>query len=460
MNDYRQSHHRQLFARSRLQLALIYAGVMGGILLLCGYVAHGVINYSFTRMIDRELDVLGRLVTDKVRNKLQNPGKFSFEQTTIDMGFCFPKQPCTKGNSQSSLEALVKNGYYVRFLSGSGQAIAAIHDHPERFPANPDLKHSYDTVDQQNEPYHLHLLPLTTATGELWGYLQTGQSIRRINEYMVSLHWFLLIGVPLTILIISLAAWYLAGWALRPIQITYDRMEQFTADVAHELLTPIATSQAILEVAIAAEQQLSFTSPDTSPNPIHQQQNLEAVTRQIRRLKDLTQDLLLLSRLERSATASVQQEICLNEIVDDVTEELMNEAIAKGINLSVNLCTRLVYLTGNLQQIYRLLLNLVSNGIQYTPNGGLVTIELQESACQAVIIVRDNGVGIASEHLPYIFERFYRVNHDRARHTGGAGLGLAISLAITKFHRGKLSVQSTLNQGSEFKVTLPLGRIK
>ncbi|MFN5855530.1 MAG: sensor histidine kinase, partial [Pseudanabaenaceae cyanobacterium] len=127
---------------------------------------------------------------------------------------------------------------------------------------------------------------------------------------------------------------------------------------------------------------------------------------------------------------------------------------------SVNLCTRLVYLTGNLQQIYRLLLNLVSNGIQYTPNGGLVTIELQESACQAVIIVRDNGVGIASEHLPYIFERFYRVNHDRARHTGGAGLGLAISLAITKFHRGKLSVQSTLNQGSEFKVTLPLGRIK
>ncbi|MFN7716867.1 MAG: two-component sensor histidine kinase, partial [Pseudanabaenaceae cyanobacterium] len=71
MNDYRQSHHRRLFARSRLQLALIYAGVMGGILLLCGYVAHGVINYSFTRMIDRELDVLGRLVTDKVRNKLQ-----------------------------------------------------------------------------------------------------------------------------------------------------------------------------------------------------------------------------------------------------------------------------------------------------------------------------------------------------------------------------------------------------
>jgi signal transduction histidine kinase len=452
MSGYRQSQNRQIFYRSRLHLSLIYVGVMGVILIACGYVAHVAVNYSFTRMIDRELEVLGRLVTDQVRNKLHHPERFNLDKPETDISLCFPKQPCPPSNSKSNLKTLIKNGYYVRFLSLSGEAIAAIYDDPNRFPPNTNLKSSYDIFDQQNKPYHLHLLPLKTPTGEAWGYLQAGQSIQQINSYMVNLHWFLIIGSPLIVISISLAAWYLAGWALRPIQITYDRMEQFTADAAHELLTPIATSQAILEVAISTEKKLKSLAPEFA----NQQQNLEAVIRQIKRLKDLTQDLLLLSRLERSATANVQQEICLNEIVEDVAEELMNVAITKGIDLSIHLCDHPVYITGNSQQIYRLLINLVSNGIQYTPSGGLVRIELSESASQGMIIVRDNGVGIPPEHLPHIFERFYRVNHDRARNTGGSGLGLAISLAITNFHRGKLTVQSTLGAGSEFKVTLPL----
>lgn len=450
MSGYHQSQNRQIFYRSRLHLSLIYFGVMGMILIACGYVAHVAVNYSFTRMIDRELEVLGRLVADKVRNKLHHPERFNLGKTETDIDLCFTKPPCTSSGNKSALETLIKNGYYVRFLSLSGEAIAAIYDDPNRFPPNANLRSSYDIFDQQNEPYHLHLLPLETSTGEAWGYLQAGQSIQQINSYMVNLHWFLIIGIPLIVISISLAAWYLAGWALRPIQITYDRMEQFTADAAHELITPIATSQAILEVALSTEQKLKSVAPEFA----NQQQNLEAVTRQIKRLKDLTQDLLLLSRLDRSATATVQQKICLNEIVEDVAEELMNVAIAKGINLSIDLCDQLVYITGNSQQIYRLLINLVSNGIQYTPSGGLVRMELSESASQAMIIVRDNGVGIAPEHLPHIFERFYRVNQDRARNNGGSGLGLAISLAITKFHRGKLTVQSTLNEGSEFKLTI------
>ncbi|MBD2179189.1 two-component sensor histidine kinase [Pseudanabaena sp. FACHB-1998] len=456
MAGYSQSQHRQIFYRSRLQLSLIYVGVMGMILMVFGYVAHVAITYSFTRMTDRELEVLGRLVTDRVQDQLKYPEKFNLDNDQTTVHLCFLKQTCVPSAKKSSLESLIKNGYYVRFLSLSGQTIAAIYDDPERFPSNANLSYSYDVLDQQNQPYHLHLLPLKTTAGEPWGYLQAGQSIGQMNSYMVSLHWFMVIGIPLIIILISLAAWYLAGWALRPIQVTYDRMEQFTADAAHELLTPIATSQAILEVALSTEKKLKSVAPEF----IKQQQNLEAVARQIKRLKDLTQDLLLLSRLERAATAIVQQRICLNEMVEDVAEELMTSAHITGINLSVNLCNQLVYITGNSQQIYRLLLNLVSNAIQYTPMGGLVSLELRESAYQATIIVKDNGVGIAPEHLPRIFERFYRVNHDRARNSGGSGLGLAISLAITKFHRGKLTVQSTLNEGSEFKVTLPIARLK
>ncbi|TAF57863.1 MAG: two-component sensor histidine kinase [Oscillatoriales cyanobacterium] len=454
MTNYYRSQYRRLFYRSRLQLAVMYAGVMGIILLLCSCVAHQVLSKSFSRMIDRELEVFGQLITYQLRNQVKNPEALGWQDILMSANLCFPGQPCLVGSQKSLLKELIKDGYYVRFLSLSGKAIAGIYENPEKFPNNLSLSYSYDALDQQNELYHLHMLALATTDGRLWGYLQVGMSIRQIRRYMVSLYWLISIGVPLLIILIGWIAWYLAGWALKPIQVTYDLMENFTTDAAHELCTPIATSQAILEVALSPQIQ-EFSLEE---RVLNQQQSLEAVRRQIKRLRSLTQDLLLLSRLEAAAMAILKEQICLNEILEDVTEELMNLACKRGVNLSFNACDSLIYICGNSQQIYRLFLNLVSNGIQYTPSGGMVVIELQgvTHQAQAVVKVRDTGVGISVEHLPYLFERFYRVNHDRSRNTGGSGLGLAISLAITNLHHGKLTVQSTLNEGSEFEVTLPV----
>jgi signal transduction histidine kinase len=184
------------------------------------------------------------------------------------------------------------------------------------------------------------------------------------------------------------------------------------------------------------------------------QQVLQALHRQVKRLGDLTQDLLLLSRLEHD-NADFSTFICLNELIQDVEEELISVALASHISLSINIPKEAIYIRGNESQMYRLLINLVSNGIKYSSAGGIVNIELLLDGNWIVITVKDTGVGIATSDLPHIFNRFYRVNSDRSRQSGGAGLGLAIALAIVRAHGGKLKVESHLGMGSTFKVILP-----
>ena len=99
--------------------------------------------------------------------------------------------------------------------------------------------------------------------------------------------------------------------------------------------------------------------------------------------------------------------------------------------------------------------NLIHNAIQYTPADGVVTIRLESAERNAIITIQDNGIGIAAEDLPHIFDRFYRVQADRSRNTGGTGLGLAIVRAIVQAHHGSIQVDSQLDLGSKFIVTLP-----
>ena len=114
-----------------------------------------------------------------------------------------------------------------------------------------------------------------------------------------------------------------------------------------------------------------------------------------------------------------------------------------------------LYVMGDENQLYRLVFNLINNAIKYTPDGGQITVVLDRSNDHALIEVRDTGIGIAQEAQTQIFERFYRVSYDRSRNTGGSGLGLAIAKAIVHAHKGNLTVQSELGQGSTFTIRLP-----
>jgi signal transduction histidine kinase len=149
------------------------------------------------------------------------------------------------------------------------------------------------------------------------------------------------------------------------------------------------------------------------------------------------------------------QPCCLNDLVSDLEEELAPLAIANSIDLRLEIPDKPLYVNGDSDRLYQAIANLINNAIQYTPAGGIVLIRLTAVDRQAIVSVRDNGVGIAAEDLPHIFDRFYRVQADRARSTGGTGLGLAIVRAIVTAHHGDLKVESQLSVGSTFTVILP-----
>jgi signal transduction histidine kinase len=440
------SKNRGLFYRSRSQLAIIYAGVMGATLLLCGGVVHFMLEKAFNRTIDRELKILALVFDHNFPSLLKEPEKFLPDIHRVLPNLCFVNQSCVKIQSKSAFFDLLNKGYYLRFLDKNGRAIAALNDDPQRFPANNNLHISYNISDHKGEMYHLHLEPLKTNQGEFWGYVEGGISLKKFNDYMNTLHLLLVVGVPLIMILIGGVSWYLAGLAMRPIEQSYAQMQRFTADVAHELRSPIASAQTILETSLE--------------NPLFSEyeQILQAIYRQVKRLSLLTTDLLFLSRLEQKSSQKLPLErICVNDLVQDVEEELSSMAIADHISLTCDLHTdKLLYIQGNEGQIYRLLINLVINAIKYTPKNGQVKIIVTFNHYQVFITVKDTGIGISSQDIPYIFERFYRVNDDRSRSTGGTGLGLAIAKAIAINHHGSLQVESIFGEGSSFTVILPV----
>jgi signal transduction histidine kinase len=280
-----------------------------------------------------------------------------------------------------------------------------------------------------------------------WGYLKVGQSLKEHDQFLAALKLCLLIGLPIAMLLVGGASWWLAGLAMRPVYRAYQQMQQFTIDAAHELRTPLAAIQATVEASLGAEELLLPEAHST----------LQTIERQNHRVSQLVQDLLLLSRMDLPALPLNHQPCNLQDLVSDLVEELAALALAANLLLLADLkvCSPLE-VWGDAHQLYRLLANLVTNAIQYTPTGGKVVVSLSQTDQVALIQVQDTGIGIAPAEQSRIFDRFYRVGGDRSRKSGGAGLGLAIAQAIARAHKGSIQIQSTVGEGSLFTIRLPL----
>ena len=260
------------------------------------------------------------------------------------------------------------------------------------------------------------------------------------------MRWSLKLGVPISLILVGAAGWWLAGLAMKPIYQSYQQIEQFTADAAHELRTPLAASLATVESALL----MPYI------DDIEARNLLKTIERQERRLSQLVADLLLLTRMDRENELLHRQLHCLNDLVEDLVEELTALAIASDLELKLEVKTsNPIEVWGDPDQLYRLVANLIINGIQYTPRGGRVTVILDSKDIYGIIKVSDTGIGIARSEQQRIFDRFYRINSDRARITGGSGLGLAIAKTIASAHHGNLTVESELGKGTTFILLLP-----
>jgi len=222
------------------------------------------------------------------------------------------------------------------------------------------------------------------------------------------------------------------------------KQRQFTSDAAHELRTPLAAIRSIVDVTLHRDRE-----SDEYVNALIQIEN------EIVRLTSIIDDLLVITRLEISFPKGDFDVFPASVMIDDVLETITVLAQEKNIEISKD-CPDDLAITGNRKHLSRALFNLVDNAIKYTPKGGRVRIAAvgNHSSGKIEIIVEDNGIGIQSEEIDRIFDRFYRVDKARSQ-TRGTGLGLPIAREIVKAHEGLISVESTPGKGSTFKITLP-----
>jgi two-component system OmpR family sensor kinase len=443
-------NQNKLFNRTRWRLALWYACVMGLILSLSGFGFYRAISHAHMVAIDQELKSVAGTLHDSIELKLNQPGRLEPIVEELVPNLCHQGVNCMTEPSSSSrhiLSAVNQGNYYIRFFDTSRRLIAIGGVHPEGLPQVLNKELWQTLKDSKGNVYHQISLSLHTHHNRDWGYFQVGRSLKDFNDYLNNVKWILKLGLPTTLILVGVSSWWLAGLAMQPIYQSYRQIQQFTADAAHELRTPLAATQATVESARSI--------PHLDNKEV--QDILDTIGRQNRRLIQLVADLLLLARLEQQALARRRQMSCLNDIVSDLVEEFAALALSKSVTLtsSVRIHNPLNVI-GDEEQLYRLVSNLIVNAIQYTPAGGQVTVVLDRSDHQALIQVRDTGIGIAPSEQTQIFARFYRVNSDRSRNTGGSGLGLAIAKAIVQAHQGSIQVQSVLGKGSIFTIRLPL----
>jgi signal transduction histidine kinase len=423
---------------------------MGLILGLCGLAVYEMTSQDHWRSLDQELNSLAGTLHDGLEPILHHPGQLEPEVYQILPNLCLEKEPCqylSAKDRRHILNASQKPGYYIRFLDLKGQLLAIAGENTPGLAFEKETTRQNPLVDQKGNRYHQVSLQLKTATGQPWGYLKVGRSLVEYDHHLHTIQVFLIWGLPIAMVIVGVASWGLAGLAMEPVYLSYQQIQQFTADIAHELRTPITAIQATLETTLSTE----FSSEE-----VHSA--LQILKRQNYRLTHLIQDLLLLSRMDlQEANRSQFHPCCLNDLVSDLVEEFAGSAIAAGIQISSEIRGGAsVWIQGEEEQLYRLVANLISNAIHYTPAAGIVKIILETNKQQAIIQVQDTGIGIAPAEQSRIFDRFYRVDGARSRQRGGAGLGLAIAQAISIKHQGVLTVQSELGEGSSFIVKLPL----
>jgi len=332
-------------------------------------------------------------------------------------------------------------------------------------------------------PIHLGIpgLPLSSQPGALI----IARSTKQISQALHGLVRTLAIADPLALAVAAGGGIFLAGRALKPVgkiaqtaqeieendlsqrinvntkdelgrlaatlnemigrlEKAFQRQKQFTSDASHELRAPLAVIEAESSLALQKER---------SPNDYRQ--SLETISEESGRMSSLIEQLLTLARVDAGKEQWNFTEVNLGEVITNLSTDVEVLCQEKGLSCQLGQTQDLV-IKGDEARLRELFMNLLDNAIRYTPAPGTVSVSLRREGQMAVVAITDTGVGIPPEDIPFIFERFYRVDKARSRAEGGSGLGLAICRHIAEAHGGKIEVESQVGVGSTFSVWLPL----
>ena len=330
-----------------------------------------------------------------------------------------------------------------------------------------------------------YVAPITTRSGQVVGFIQLAQSLRTVDSTLRGLATLIIISIAAGLATATIGGWFIAGNILEPIDrvtmtaqkitrardlgrridvpnkidevgrlaLTFNEMlarieelfraqQRFVADVSHELRSPLT----------AVRGNLDLLKRGAADDPLERAQMVDAMDSETARMSRMVSDLLLLARQDAGIPIA-EQPIELDTLLLEVYRQA--QFTARGVKIVLGAEDQ-ASIMGDRDRLKQVLLNLVDNAVKYTPQGGEVTLGLTKDDAWVKISVHDTGIGIAPDHIPNLFDRFYRVDKARSRDAGGTGLGLAIAKSVVDAHNGNIQVESEVGKGSTFTVWLPL----
>jgi two-component system OmpR family sensor kinase len=345
---------------------------------------------------------------------------------------------------------------------------------------------SYETfIIADNHPIRVITMPVIKG-GKLANLVQVGTSKKVVVDTLKNLKIILWTAVPAVLLLTALIGRFIARRALKPVakitqtakdigsganlsqripvpeakdeigelaltfnsmmdrlESSFSQMRQFSSDASHELRTPLTVLKGQSELTLGKERK-----------PKEYQEVISSNLEEIQYMSKVLEDLFMLSKSDENQIALDCESVDLKSLIEEICRHAEIIASEKNIKIIIAYLER-VQVYGDPVRLRQMIWNVIVNGIKYTQPDGEVKISLQEKKDIALIIIQDNGIGISNSDLPLIFNRFYRVDKARSREEGGTGLGLSICKFIVGAHKGSIDIESTLGEGTKFKIKLP-----
>ena len=399
------------------------------------------------------------------------------------------------GNFERYLENVLgkkPKGKFIQIMDSSGRIGAKMSDIegealPTSFSALERAMQGeivYETIERTKPRLRMITIPIM-ENKKVTSVVQVGTSLEDFDETIKKLLLIMIISIPSSICVTIVVGYFMAKKALKPVdQIrraaikisssnlderidiggrkdelgrlaetfnamigrlkdAFQRINQFSIDVSHELKTPLTILKGETEVALRKER-----------NKHDYQVLLMSNLEEIDRMSCIIDDLLLLSKADMKEIKLNVEEVALRDLITDVCMDMKVVADKKNVELEASELED-IRLKGDELKLRRMLLNIVENGIKYSQVGGKVSVSSYQNNGYAKIDVKDNGIGISEEDIKYIFDRFYRADRSRKRESG-SGLGLSISRWIAEAHQGSIEVISQPARGSMFTIKLPI----
>lgn len=258
---------------------------------------------------------------------------------------------------------------------------------------------------------------------------------------------FHLLSINGVILVVSAAVGYfLAGKTLKPIEDALEEQKRFVADASHELRTPLTALKTSIEVNLRDE-----------GLPEQARQILEDNLKDVDSLESLTDSLLHLAQHQKGEHDIEIEPVEINAVIQDVFKQIQPLAEEKGLEVKLDIEPTGQVVNADKACLKKLIVVFLDNAIKYTPKGGRISVAAKSFKKYLTLTIEDTGVGIEEKHLPYIFDRFYRVESSRSKsEAAGFGLGLSLAKRIIEAHQGSIDVASVVGKGTTFTIKLPL----